>query len=128
MPHTFSLGRLMLIITLLCVFCAVAVYYGRDFGDYLLCVLLLVPTAIVCVTLASFSEHRKTTLAISVLGAVISDFIFNGGLYTRHCRTVWEVVQMNLVSFTVCSSLGALVLGGALLLDEKFSHRDADQK
>jgi len=130
MARTFSLGRLMVVVTLVCVICAVAASYGEDFGAYLLVASLFVPTAIVCLTLVSFAKRRKTTLAISILGAVIGWFLLMP--VSMHMgpgpKTAWEVIQPDIIPFAIFPPIGALVFGGSLLLDEKFSYCDEGLK
>src|SRR5215475_5926540 len=71
MPRTFSLARLMLGVTLFCVMCAVVAYYGKDFDVFLVIALLFVPTAIVCLVVASFAKKRIIVLGFSILGAFV---------------------------------------------------------
>lgn len=118
----------MLIVTLICVVCAVAAYHRENLDAYLLVASLFVPTGIVCLTLVSFAKRRKTTLAISILGAVIGAFFMSGRMRIGPPpQTAWEVVQPDIVPFAIFPPFGALVFGGSLLLDEKLSRRDSDR-
>ena len=127
MERTFSLARLMVVITLICVVCAVAAYYGKDFGAYLLLVALFAPTGIVCLLLGSFSRRPKTTMVISFAGAFLVAFFMPMGHMGRPSMNVWELILRDFGDLAVFPPLGSLVFGGAVLTDEYFSHHESSK-
>jgi len=130
MPRTFSLGQLMLVVTLICGICALVAAHRKELVDYLCCAVIFVPTGVVCLALASFARNRIAVWCASVLGAIIMSFLFGGppmyvvgGMPTTVRGAVFRLYD----SIMVTSPLGVLLLGGAVLLDEKFSHRGEDR-
>jgi len=119
MPRTFSLARLMLGITLFCILCALAVNYREASFAYALLFASFVPTAIVCLTLVSFSRRRKTVLFCSIIGALMIgmcclpvQLLPPPGDPTR----IWTHTAPMFSAMTVFPPLGALLFGGAALL------------
>ena len=74
MPRTFSLARLMLGITAVCIVLGLANYSETTFA-YLLTFCLFLPTAAVCLALVSYLRKRNAVLTWSILGALVSWFI-----------------------------------------------------
>jgi len=124
MPRTFSLARLMLGITLFCILCGLAVNYSEMMFAYVLICASFLPTAIVCLTLVSFSRRRKTVLILSILGAFVPVLPGPAVMHTGpEPLTVWQAIN-GLWPFAILPPLGALLFGGAALLND-FSSRQS---
>ena len=129
MPRTFTLQRLMLAVTLICIACAIAVAYPTPLTAYLLLLTLFAPTVIVCQVLVSYSSpnERMTTLLIALFGAFIG-FMFAVEAPAFQMgpgpRTAWQAVAPFAGPMTVFPTLGALVLGGAALADDMRRRRN----
>jgi len=115
----------MLGVTVFGLICGVAVKYPEESLAIFLLASSMMPTAGVVLMLVSFSRHRMITLMISCLGAVLL-----GGCCApaRHHmgpgpKTVWEAVRPDLLPMAIFPPLGALLFGGAILLDEHFEQR-----
>jgi hypothetical protein len=128
MPRTFSLQRLMLAITLICIACSIAVAYPQASLAYALLLALFTPTVIVCQILVSLSSpnQRMTTLLIALLGAFLG-FVFVLPVFGFEGRptTIWQAIQPLILPITIGPTVGALALGGAALLDDllRLRHR-----
>jgi K+-sensing histidine kinase KdpD len=125
MPRTFSLARLMIVITLVCVVCAVAAHYGKDFDDYLIVSLLFVPTGVVCLAVASFAHNRIIVLAFSIIGAFLSSFFLPAVQGSHHLMSnnTWTLIEPLFGPLAVIPPLGALIFGVAALADEMLQRR-----
>ena len=121
MPRTFSLQRLMLAITLICIACSIAVAYPKESLAYILLLTLFTPTVIVCQVLVSLSSpnQRLTTLLIALSGALVTLIfalpVMDSGLPRR---TVWQALEPYVLPIAIGPTVGALGLGGAALLDD----------
>ena len=128
MPRTFSLQRLMLAITLICIACSIAVAYPQESLAYALLLSLFTPTVIVCQILVSLSspDQRMTTLLIALFGAFLTLIfalpVMDSGLPRP---TVWKALGPYVLPITIGPTVGALGLGGAALLDDilRLRHR-----
>jgi hypothetical protein len=120
MPRTFSLSRLLLFITLLCLLCGLAVNFPLQTLAFVFIAGAFVPTAIVCLTLVSFSRRRMTVLIISMLGAGICVLLGPAQIHMGPPpRTVWESVQPLYAGMSF-PALGALLLGATALAADAF--------
>jgi hypothetical protein len=116
MPRTFSLARLLLVITAFCILCGVAVnVLENPFIAF-----IFVPTAFATLVLAGFSRHRALLIFNALVGAT-----FGFALHPAFERLVdpgprtWESPDLSLIS----PALGALLFGGIFLLAEKLDSR-----
>jgi hypothetical protein len=103
------------------------VNYPEEALGYTLIVASFAPAAIICLTLVSFSRHRKTVLTVSLIGAAIGSWWgllpFRGG-----AMTVWQVIGPLFMPMAISSALGAVVFGGvALALDPPVSRFPPDE-
>ena len=123
MPRTFTLQNLMIGITLFCILCGLAWNFPQESLAYALLLALFIPTVIVCQILVSFSRERMTTLIIALIGATIG-LVFSppisvfGAHFTGSPRTVWQCIAPMILPMAILPPFGALVLGGAVLMDE----------
>jgi hypothetical protein len=109
MSRTFSLARLMIGVTVLCIVCGLAVSFPQ-------LLLLCTPTVIVCLGLVSFSHRRAVVLVVALTGAFailpISPAISFELFGYPHDR--WERYQAN----AMLPALAAFLFGSAALLHE----------
>src|SRR3954454_2358415 len=98
MARSFSLARLMVVVTLICLICAFAAAHRKNLEDYLCCAVIFVPTGIVCLGLVTFAKNRKTVWCASSLGAAVMSFVFGappiyivGGLSTTVREAVFQL-------------------------------------
>lgn len=92
--------------------------------------MIYVPTGVVCLALVSFARKRKAVWCASILGALVMSFLFGGppiyvmgGMPTTVRGAVFKLYGATMIT----GPFGALMLGGAVLLNEKFGHREADR-
>jgi hypothetical protein len=126
MPRTFSLQRLMLAITLLCIACSIGVAYPLESLAYVLLVSLFIPTVIVCQVLVSLSSptERMTTMLIALSGAFLGFmFAFAPVPSLGGSMNVWRAIQSFVLPMTICPTLGAIILGSASLADDLLRRR-----
>jgi hypothetical protein len=119
MSRTFSLGRLMLVVTVFCVLCGLAVSFPLYAKLYLLIALLFVPTVIVWAVLLRLSSERVLLGCCVLIGALFGYMLFS---------PMWMSVpwtSLGAIDYLVCAlppAVGALVLGGAVVADEAGRH------
>ena len=121
MPRTFTLQRLMLAITLICIACSIAAAYPEPSIAYLLLLGLFTPTLIVCQVLVSLSSpnQRLTTLLIALFGAFLG-FVFAAPVFgSGSPRTVWQAIEPLVLPITITPTLGAIIFGGAALAADR---------
>src|SRR5205823_60878 len=92
---------------------------------YLLICASFVPTAIVVLTLVSFARSRKTTLALSIIGAFFG-FLFAPAQIDMGPgpSTIWQAVSPLFFPMAFWPPLGAAIFGGAVLGDDFLNRRD----
>jgi hypothetical protein len=117
MPRNFSLARLMLGVTLLCVIFGLAVSYRDDALVYALIVAALVPSGIVCLTLVSFASQRTFILFASLVGMALGltclvPVQHGGGPYP----SVWHAIGPVFMPIAIGSTIGAFFFGTAALV------------
>jgi hypothetical protein len=119
MPRTFSLARLLLAITAFCVLFGLTASQNQALAAYGLLLLLFAPTGAVCLTLVSFSRSRKTVLACSILGAFVGVLYATPVLSTGSpLRNAWEAITSEFLGLGIVPPFGALLFGGAALLND----------
>jgi hypothetical protein len=125
MPRTFSLARLMVWITALCVVLGVIATYPEVSVAYLMTLLLLAPTGIAILTLVHFAKARGEVLACSALGATL--FAVSSPIYMGHSpRSFVEGAWGLGIPYSCNAFLGALLIGaGALVLEAIFGRFSA---
>src|SRR5262245_24111974 len=70
MPRTFSLGRLLLVITLFCLICGALVNFPRHVFAAFVIAILFSPTIFIWLTLAFYSHHQLLTTLACLAGSV----------------------------------------------------------
>jgi len=128
MPRTFSLARLLVAITLFCLFCGLAVNYPEASLPFLQLFSLFIPFAIVCLTLVSFARNRKTVLAISTVGGLVLWLLVTPPvIHMGHpaLQANWDFIVRDYLSVTIYAPLGALLFGGAALADDILNRRES---
>ena len=112
MPRTFSLGRLMLGITLSCIVCGWAVNYPEEALHWLGMVTLIAPTIVVGLALLPFSHRPLETMMAAFCGGVLAGGITC--LYVAYLilpfTSAWQSWQIYCL-FAVPQALGALAFG-----------------
>lgn len=118
----------MVVITLICVVLGVAASYG-DVVAYLLLASLFVPTAVVCLVVASFSHRRIFVLGFSIAGALTFSILMHvdpSRVDHRNPDNPWDYIGPFAFPMATIPPLGALIFGGAALADDLWNRRRAE--
>ena len=120
MSRTFSLGRLMVGVTVFCVLCGLVVNFP---GVVILCVLVgaysVLPAAAAWLVLARYSKQRGSLLWNVIRGSFVG---FMLGLLVGS-DGIWGPWWLDFARVAITSSLGAFVFGSLGLLDEVLATR-----
>jgi len=114
MPRTFSLARLLIAITLICLICGMGVNVPFLF-DPLLVLFWWLPVAAITCLLASFSKQRGLLIFNALVGAIFAMALMPTlGPLLKPAYGDWDTPDL---TFTI-PALGALLFGGSFVLME----------
>ena len=117
MSRTFSLGRLMIGVTVFCVLCGLAVNFPEVAIGCAVIGSIVAPPAVIWLVLSRFAKRRGSLLWNVIPGAVLG--FVAGSLLVCGCETFWIAYS----KFEIPSSLGAFAFGVVGLLDERIASR-----
>ena len=117
MSRTFSLGRLMVGVTVFCVLCGLAVNFPEMVIGWAFIDSIVGPPAVIWLVLSRFAKWRGSLLWNVSIGAVLGLVV--GALFVCGCETFW----LAYAKIEIPSSLGAFVFGVVGLLDECIASR-----
>jgi hypothetical protein len=118
MSLTFSLRRLLVGVTVVCVICALVANFPKAAFAVVLAVPFFLPTVVVCATLPWFSLRPRGALATALAGAIIG-WLLTPTLYVNWGTSVpewWDLYSLDLQTQAWPPALGAFVLGFAWVM------------
>ena len=116
MSRTFSLGRLMVGVTVFCVLCGLAVNFPEVAMGCAGLGLFCAPTVIVCGVLGKYSIRPSSLWTLSLLGAFVGLLLVPG--FGLTWRSGWQDYVQFFLRVQIPPALGALLFGGSGLMVE----------
>ena len=114
MSQTFTLRRLMMGVTLLCVLLALGVNFPVVSLVVALVIGHFIPTIVVCAVLPWFSSRRVLTLNVALVGAIVGFLVAPAmHVHSAGLPDVWDMVSLMLASKALPAAAGAIIAGFA---------------
>jgi hypothetical protein len=114
-PRTFSLGRLMLVVTLVCVVIGVAVRFSDLANATIAAIGWVGPTLVVLGILSGNSQQPRATVVAAVVGAIVVFCIVTPQVVQtphRNAWSFWDLYAANYFKIAIPPALGAILLSG----------------
>ena len=121
MPRTFTLQRLMLVITLICILCGLASAYPQVAFDCAIFITLWAPTIVVWIVLIRLSRQPVAVWIASLFGAWTGLLLVPGVGWTA--RDGWHSFLWYFLAVAIPPAVGALLIGGISLLGDVLTRR-----
>jgi len=117
MPRTFSLPRLLLLVTLFCVICALAVAFPYPvIGLALIAAFVLPVAAVLWLGIRRLSQRPRLLACNVVVGGFIGFILFSPYEWQ-------ESILSEILATGLPAAIGAVLFGGLTLLDERIRRR-----
>lgn len=118
MPRAFSLGLLMLVVTLLCMATGVAVRFPVIAIALLAVVGYLVPMVMVLSVVSRYTNQRRATWIAGSIGALVGNLFFSPVIMRMGPpRPFWYEYFTSYLAVAIPIALGALLLAAPLTIE-----------
>ena len=113
MQRTFTLRRLFLNVTVLCVITAISVAFPKALVRLSLAVGLFLPTITVCTAFAYVSGRKKIVFGISLTGGLVA-WLLTPRIYVswNGLPSWWDLYVLDFQTQAIPAAIGALCFGG----------------
>jgi len=115
MSRTFSLRRLMIGVTVLCLLCALVANFPEITYQAILGAGFFVPTVVACAVLPWFSSRPLLTLCGAIAGAIVGWIFFSYTIYESRSAPPdwWDMYCYTFQTEAIPAATGAFVAGFA---------------